>query len=301
MSAYGTSWALNRLSRGLRNRKFEFDVERAIFLTVLHRLFASGSDKSCERWRRDYAIEEVESLQLHHLYRAMAFLGEALKDQTEVLPFSPRCIKDEIEEYIFASHRDLFSGLDLVFFDTTSIYFEGNGGQSLGRYAHSKDHRPDLKQMVVGAVIDDNGRPICCEMWPGNTADVKTLIPIADRLRERFHVGRFYLVADRGMISAETIKELESSKRKLPYILGARMKKLSSIKPDRMGRRRRSILSAQSTRPRLAAPNRLRSARSVGTGKLHQDAISAPNRRRVIARPVMWLFKSSDLCKGVSL
>ena len=220
------------IKRSLRNRRFEFDVERAIFLTVLHRLFASGSDRSCERWRRDYAIEGVESLQLHHLYRAMAFLGEALKDQTEALPFSPRCIKDEIEEYIFASHRDLFSGLDLVFFDTTSIYFEGNGGQSLGRRGHSKDHRPDLKQMVVGAVIDDNGRPICCEMWPGNTADVKTLIPIADRLRERFYIGRFCLVADRGMISAETIKELESSKRKLPYILGARMRKVSSIKHD---------------------------------------------------------------------
>jgi hypothetical protein len=179
------------IKRSLGNRRFECDIERAILFTVLHRLFAPSSDRSCERWKRDYAIEAVESLQLHHLYRAMAFLGEALKDQTEALPCSPRCIKDEIEEYIFDSHRDLFSGLDLVFFDTTSIYFEGNGGQSLGRLGHSKDHRPDLKQMVVGAVIDDKCRPICCEMWPGNTADVKTLIPIADRLRERFHIGRF--------------------------------------------------------------------------------------------------------------
>ena len=53
------------IKRSLRNRRFEFHVERAIFLTVLHRLFASGSDRSCERWRRDYAIEGVESLQLH--------------------------------------------------------------------------------------------------------------------------------------------------------------------------------------------------------------------------------------------
>ena len=66
----------------LSNRKFGFDVERAIFLTVLHRLFMSGSDRSCERWKRDYKIDGVEELSLHHLYRAMGFLGERTEDQT---------------------------------------------------------------------------------------------------------------------------------------------------------------------------------------------------------------------------
>ena len=61
--------------------------------------------------------------------------------------------------------HDLFCKLDLVFFDTTSIYFEGQGGDYFGRRGFSKDHRPDLHQMVVGAVLDDNGRSICCEMW----------------------------------------------------------------------------------------------------------------------------------------
>ena len=65
----------------LSERKFEFDVERAIFLTVLHRLLVSGSDRSCEKWRRDYVIEGVEDLDLHHLYRAMTFLGEQVTDQ----------------------------------------------------------------------------------------------------------------------------------------------------------------------------------------------------------------------------
>jgi len=68
-----------------------------------------------------------------------------------------------------------------VFFDTTSIYFEGSGGDTLGYLGHSKDHRPDLNQMVVGAVLDGNGDPICCELWPGYTADVNTLLPITDR------------------------------------------------------------------------------------------------------------------------
>jgi hypothetical protein len=61
--------AIKKVLQGLlSDRKFEFDVERAIFLTVLHRLFVSGSDRSCEKWQRDYLIKGVEDISLHHLY-----------------------------------------------------------------------------------------------------------------------------------------------------------------------------------------------------------------------------------------
>lgn len=222
------------IKRLLSDRKFEFDVERAIFLTVLHRIFTSGSDRSCDKWRRDYVIESVDNLSLHHLYRAMAFIGEPVEDQKDRTLFSPRCIKDLIEEGIFFENRDLFTGLDLVFFDTTSVYFEGEGGKTLGQKGHSKDHRPDANQMVIGTLIDDNGRPVCCEIWPGNTADVKTLIPVTDRIRNRFNVGRFCIVSDRGMISAKTMNDLEE--RKILYILGARMRKVNKIKQDVLSR-----------------------------------------------------------------
>ncbi len=220
----------------LGKRRFEFDVERAIFLTVLHRLFVSGSDRSCNKWRRDYLIEGVDNLFLHHIYRAMAFLGEQLDDQKDATPFAPRCIKDVIEEDMFFERRDLFTGVDLVFFDTTSIYFEGVGGQAIGKRGNSKDHRPDLHQMVVGVLIDNDGKPICCEMWPGNTADVKTLIPVVDRLRKRFRINRFCVVADRGMISADTMKKLEDPDRDIAYILGARLRKVNEIKRDVLSR-----------------------------------------------------------------
>ena len=222
------------LKQLLSDRKFTFDVERAVFLTVLHRLFVSGSDRFCHKWHQDYIIRGVETLSLHHLYRAMSFLGEEIDDQKDKTPFSPRCIKDVIEEELFHERRDLFAGLDLVFFDTTSIYFEGEGGESLGERGHSKDHRPDLNQMVVGAVIDNAGNPICCELWPGNTTDVKTLLPIIDRLKKRFHIGQLCIISDRGMISAETIKELE--RRGILYILGARMRKVNEIKYDVLSR-----------------------------------------------------------------
>jgi len=238
----------NIIKRLLVERKFEFDVERAIFLTVLHRLFVSGSDRSCEKWRWDYVIEGVEDLSLHHLYRAMAFLGEVIEDQKDKTPFVPRCVKDVIEEDMFYERRDLFTGLDFVFFDTTSIYFEGEGGEIMGKKGHSKDHRPDLNQMVVGAILDDHGKPVCCEMWPGNTTDVTTLIPVIDRIRSRFHVRQFCIVADRGMISNDTMKELED--RKISYILGARMRKVKEIKLDvlsRAGRYREVYPEGQSS------------------------------------------------------
>jgi transposase len=218
-------------------RKFEFDVERAIFLTVLHRLFVAGSDRSCARWRRDYVIEAAEELSLHHLYRAMAFVGEQVEDQKDATAFTPRCVKDLIEEGIFCERRDLFSGLDLVFFDTTSLYFEGEGGVTLGHKGRSRDHRPDLNQMVIGAVIDSEGKPVCCEMWPGNTADVKLLIPVIERLRSRFHIARCCIVADCGMISAETVKALD--KREIPYILGTRMRKVNKVKREVLSRQGR--------------------------------------------------------------
>ncbi len=222
------------IHRLLAARKFGFDVERAIFLTVLHRLFVSGSDRSCDRWHRDYVIDGVDSLSLHHLYRAMAFLGEEQEDQKDSTPFAPRCTKDIIEEGLFLARRDLFSGLDCVFFDTTSIYFEGEGGDTIGKLGHSKDHRPDLNQMVVGVILDNHGQPVCSEMWPGNTADVTTLVPVIKRLRGRFAIGQICIVSDRGMISAETMDYLE--KENISYILGARMRRSKKVKDDVLSR-----------------------------------------------------------------
>ena len=210
------------------HRQFEFAAERATFLTVLHRLFVSGSDRAAEKWRADYRIEGTEGLRLQHLYRAMAWLGEPLADQTGASELAPRCRKDLVEEELFARRRDLFAELSIVFMDTTSLSFEGQGGAELGRRGHSKDHRPDLHQMIVGLVMDQDGRPLCSELWPGNTADVTTLLPVVDRLRARFGVGRICVVADRGMISAATIAALEE--RKLEYVLGVRERSSTEVR-----------------------------------------------------------------------
>jgi hypothetical protein len=203
----------------LKDRAFEFPVERAVFVAALHRLFASGSDRDGSAWMKDYDIPGAEGLDLHHFYRAMSWLGEEVEEKPAGA-LAPRCVKDLIEERLFDRRRDLFTDLSVVFMDTTSLSFYGQGGETLGEHGYSKDYRPDLKQMILGLVVDGDGRPICTEMWPGNTTDVTTLLPVVDRLRKRFSIGRVCVVADRGMISAATIAGLEE--RKLEYILGAR-------------------------------------------------------------------------------
>src|SRR6478736_2298146 len=220
----------------LKARQYESDLERAIYLTVLHRLFASGSDRAAERWREDYLIPGTEGLELHHLYRAMAFLGEAI-EELEKPTGALRCTKDLIEEALFERRRDLFTEVELVFFDTTSLYFEGRGGESIGQRGHNKDHRPDLKQMVVGMAVDVEGRPICCEMWPGNTADVTTFLPIVKRMRERFRIREITVVADRGMVSQATLDGFENSDPPVRYIVGVRMRRQKEVSLSVLGSR----------------------------------------------------------------
>jgi hypothetical protein len=216
-------------------RGFEFAVERCVLVATLHRLFVSGSDRDCVNWMRDYDIPGSADLALHHFYRAMAWLGEELPDdeQAGATPFAPRTVKDVIEEKLFDRRRDLFTDLSLVFMDTTSLSFYGEGGETLGERGHSKDYRPDLKQMIVALVIDGEGRPICTEMMPGNTADVAVLVPIIERLRHRFGIGQVCVVADRGMISQATITALEE--RKLDYILGARERSSAVVRDVVLG------------------------------------------------------------------
>ena len=217
----------------LSQRKFSIPLERIIFTTVLSRLVNPGSDRSTHRWIQNYALSGMKDVELHHYYRTMAWLGETVSTGSK-RPFGKNkvelCRKDLVEEALFDINKDLFSQVELVFFDTTSLYFEGNGGETIGQRGNSKDHRPDLKQMIVGIVLDNNGNPICSEFLPGNTADVTTLIPVAKRLQERFGISQICIVADRGMISEKTMQKLQDME--WHYILGARLRRVKEINDE---------------------------------------------------------------------
>jgi transposase len=127
--------------------------------------------------------------------------------------------------------------VELVFFDTTSLYFEGQGGESLGQRGHNKDHRPDLRQMVVGLALDVQGNPICCELLPGNTADVTTLVPVIERMRQRFGLRQLTVVADRGMVSQATLAAFEGHQPPVGYIVGVRMRRQKEVSTEVLGHR----------------------------------------------------------------
>ncbi len=253
----------------LRERHFGFDVERAIFLSVLHRICCGGSDRHSHQWKEDQEMAGVSQLSLHHSYRAMAWLGQAeprtdppvagaatqpaevkgtqnsaasatqAKSSRGPTPiYRWRGLKDKIEKSLWVERQDLFNNLSMVFFDTTSLYFEGAGGQSLGQRGHSKDSRPDLTQMIVGVVLDGQGEPLCCELWPGNAADVKGLIPVLENVRERFGIGRVCVVADRGFISKKTLGQLENKDQGWDFILGVRMRASKEARQEVVGKLR---------------------------------------------------------------
>jgi len=209
----------------------------------------------------------VSQLSLHHSYRALAWLGQAepRKDKTaggaaappgnvEGTPTSAvvaagskstrgpapiyrwHGLKDKIEKSLWVERQDLFNNLSVVFFDTTSLYFEGAGGQSLGQRGKSKDSRPDLAQVVVGVVLDGKGEPLCCELWPGNAADVKGLLPVLENVRERFGIGRVCVVADRGFISQANLGKLENQEGGWDFILGVRMRASKEARDEVVGK-----------------------------------------------------------------
>jgi hypothetical protein len=206
----------------LADRQFGFDVERAIYLAVVHRLMVSGADRHASAWRRCFQVTGADGLTLDHAYKAMTWLGEDIGQG--------RVMTDSIEEALYRHRQPLLGEVSVAFFDTTSLWFEGKGGTRLGQRGHSKDYRPHLNQVVLGIVLDGDDRPIASFLMPGNTADVTTLVPVVKRLKERFGIKRACIVADRGMISAATIADLDAMG--IDYILGVRERSTREVRED---------------------------------------------------------------------
>lgn len=192
-----------------RGREIEFDVDAAVFAMVLNRLTDPCSKLGVSRWMDTVYCPLFQDLELHCLYRALDFLAE---------------YKEVIEERLFERVRDLFHlKLDVMFWDTTSTYFEGAGPEGLARFGHSKDARPDKLQLVLGLLMTQEGIPVAHDVFPGNTSDVKTFAEALRALKGRFEIRRVILVGDRGMVSEAVLKEI--SAEGLEYIVGVKMRK----------------------------------------------------------------------------
>jgi hypothetical protein len=211
------------LARLTQGRRFEFDVERVAFALALQRLCAPGSDLQGAAWLRTVECPGFERIELQHLYRTVGFLAD---------------VRDPLEKDLFFRDRDLFSqGLDLVFIDTTSTFIYRTEQTELRRRGYSRDRRPDCPQVVLCLAVDRQGWPIAWDLLPGNTADTTAFVAMIAKLRERFHIRRVVVVADRGMISRDTIALLENdADAPFDFILGCKMRQQKEVSEEVLAR-----------------------------------------------------------------
>jgi len=231
----GTAWLLDALWARLEigtsikrladGRRFTTAVERVLFALVCNRAIAPMSKLGAAEWAsEDVAIPGLGGMDDDQAYRAMDLLVEA-------------DTQGRVQEAVFFAVANLLNlEVDVLFFDTTSTYFErddedqdepgdgdgdGAGREGFRRYGKSKDHRDDLPQIVIGLAVTREGIPVRVWCWPGNTQDQTLLAEVKDDLRA-WKLGRVITVVDRGFSSADNLAYLRRAGGH--YIAGMRMR-----------------------------------------------------------------------------
>jgi len=220
----GATWLLDGLWRRLEvaaavraatdGRRFTTNMERVLFALVANRAVTPMSKLSAAEWvREDALIAGLPGMDEDQAYRAMDLLVDA-------------DTAGRVQEAVFFAVANLLNlEVDLLFFDTTSTYFErdteDSGDDAFRRYGHSKDHRGDLPQIVIGLAVTKEGIPVRCWCWPGNSNDQQVLSEVRDDLRD-WKLGRVITVVDRGFSSADNLAYLRRAGGH--YIAGMRMR-----------------------------------------------------------------------------
>ena len=209
--ALGVDAALRKV---LGPRRFTTDVERVLFALVASRAIDPMSKLSAAEWAsNDVAIDGLEAMDEDQAYRAMDLLVEA-------------DAQAGVQEAVFFAVAGLLNlEVDLLFFDTTSTYFERGteeaGEDAFRLYGHSKDHRPDLPQIIIGLAVTKEGIPVRVWCWPGSTSDQTILPEVKDDIRG-WRLGRVITVVDRGFSSAGNLAYLRRGGGH--FIAGMRMR-----------------------------------------------------------------------------
>lgn len=135
-------------------------------------------------------------------------------------------LKDKVEGIVmsFAKQNYAFN-FDVLFYDVTTLYFETFKEDELRRNGFSKDNKSQQPQILVALMVTKEGFPISYEIFPGNTFEGHTIIPVVKKIINKYEVKEFTIVADAAMISAENVKQLVANR--INYIVGARLGNIS--------------------------------------------------------------------------
>lgn len=196
----------------LPKERIKFDYPLCICIMLINRLIAPKSKLAITKWQERIYIESTSKPKYQHYLRSLDYLAKS---------------KEEIEKFLFFRLTDLFSlKLNLIFYDLTSTYFEGQSCP-LAKFGYSRDKRPDKKQIVLGLLVTDEGLPIAHQVYNGNISDKTTLKDSIDTLKKRFQIKRCIFVGDRGLVSEENLNYL--NQQGYPFIVALRKRSSKEV------------------------------------------------------------------------
>jgi transposase len=204
-------------------------LSERVFPLVANRLTRPGSEHALAQWLEDFYVVTAQGGRWRPQWKASRRVKvsfEQLRLWYETLDdlLAP---KAQIETAIWQELRDLFSlEPELVFYDITSTYFEGQGPAELGRFGYSRDGKPRNRQVVIGVVMMD-GWPIAHHVFAGNRLDQTTVGEVVEDLHRRFGLRRVVFVGDRGMVTLKNVEQLRQAGQ--GYLVGLQRRNRKDI------------------------------------------------------------------------
>ena len=204
-------------------------LSERVFPLLVNRLTRPGSEHALAAWLEDFYVVTAQGARWKPEWkpsRRVKVSFEQLRLWYETLD-DLLAQKPHIERAIWQQLRDLFSlEPELVFYDLTATYFEGQGPAELGRFGYSRDGKPRNRQVLIGVVMMD-GWPIAHHVFAGNRLDQTTVAEVVADLRGRFGLQRVVLVGDRGMVTLKNLAQLRQAEQ--GYLLGLQRRNRQDI------------------------------------------------------------------------
>ncbi len=188
--------------------KNTFNVEDIVKLVLVQRFDLPGSKLRTYERQADHGFRGID---LQHIYRTMDAI-EPLASDIQTAAFNTVCT--------------LSGGvIDCFFFDVTTLYFESISQDDVRDFGFSKDQKHHSVQIILALVVDSQGMPIAYEVFKGNLAETKTLIPVLESLRQRFSINNVTVVCDRGLASKTNVEALQGAQ--FHFVIATKLKSIS--------------------------------------------------------------------------